>query len=208
MVNHDLKFIFVHIPKCGGSSIETMFDAWADDNKEKYYIGHPAEYNDTVAEYEKTDQQHLPLSDILKKFPQYSDYFKFTFIRNPFSRIVSEFLYLKKFKRIGVDMTFKQLCSNLENNLKKYATPFHDRLLVDYVSGSNFDYIGRVENFQNDFKHSVCKKIGLTPQIPPHENKSEKKHKHYTEYYDSETREIVAKHYARDIEYFGYKFGE
>jgi hypothetical protein len=75
--------------------------------------------------------------------------------------------------------------------------------LVDESGEVVVDYVGRFENLQNDFD-VVCDKIGMdTPSLP---RALETQHEHYTEYYDSETREHVGLRYKEDIEYFGYEF--
>ena len=188
MLNHKHNFIFVHIPKSAGSSMGKFF-------KPKY--GGP--------------EVHWKTHDV----NLYKDYYKFTFVRNPWDRWVSEYKWSRrqKWAKQLKPMTFVQYCKCKKQNLASmYARKerVHLWTQVDVIKHclgrvDELSFIGRFENLQEDF-NIVCDKIGIPRQQLPHKNKS--KHKHYTEYYDNETREIVAKKYAKDIEYFEYKFGK
>lgn len=175
MINHKYKFIFVHIIKTGGTSIEKFFRGRKD---------------------------HKSASKIKKQLGEniWNEYFKFTFVRNPFEKIVSQYHY-NRHKWGLKDSTFKEYVKTWSDGQKISTFPQLNLFYID----EKLDFIGRFENFQEDF-NIVCDKIGIPQQQLPHKNKS--KHKHYTEYYDEETKQIVAEKYAKDIEYFGYKFGE
>lgn len=150
----------------------------------------------------------------------FNGYFKFLFVRNPWARLVSYFhggwpankLY-KPHKKVfneefGVSMPteddfrdyiLKITSSDGINSDRHYFVQSNNLPLED------MDFIGKVENFKNDFNF-VCQKIGIPKETHLHINKST--HANYTAYYNDETREIVAEKYAKDIEIFGYKFNE
>ena len=89
--------------------------------------------------------------------------------------------------------------------MNKTSKPSHLRVVKD-LCFSYKDGIDRfLSNITNDFD-IVCNKIGITRFKLPHIHKTD--HKPYWKYYTDETRELVAKLYANDIETFGYKFGE
>ena len=198
MISHHRKFIFLHIPKCGGTSVESTFGAWSNNHSENYF-------------YLGNNRQHCLLNEILDEHPECSNYFKFAFIRNPFSRIVSEYNYiLSNFKKLK-NLSFKEFILNLEYYFKNFAYEYHSLSLCDYLVNKEgeivVDFVGRLENFQDDF-NKVCDNINMPNLTLPHAMKSSNNSnkKHYTEYYNDETREIVAQQYAKDIEYFDYQF--
>jgi hypothetical protein len=145
---------------------------------------------------------------------QVKKYFNFCFVRNPWSRFLSAYSYLRRGGRGSRGDSQDAKIINQFENLKEFSYNF-DKIKNDFVDkhfyeqvywvDDKVDFIGRFENLQEDF-NIICDKIGISQQQLTHKNKS--KHKHYTEYYDDETREIVAEKYAKDIEYFGYEFGE
>jgi len=138
--------------------------------------------------------------------------FTFGFVRNPWDRAVSSW----KFGGNGSEwkMSFIDFCKNLKtldlfppdkiakSSLLLHACEQHPFLICE-EKGLKASFIGKFENLQNDFD-AICEKIGIPSKTLPHCKKT--KHKHYAEYYDDESRELVAKKYAKDIKYFGYEF--
>ena len=188
------QFVFIHIPKCGGNSITSdHFRNFSHDLRNENFKYFKDSYERSLSK------------------------FSFTFVRNPWDRLVSSYEYLKNGGNCTLDAedylnlfskykNFKEMVLNWE---EVFFDQIHFKSQSDWICDNDgniiVDFVGKFENLQQDFD-IVCDRMQIPRKKLPHTNKTN--HKHYTEYYDDEIREIVAKKYARDIEYFGYKFGE
>jgi len=184
MISHTRKYIFVHINKTGGTSVEAKLRKISKHHGNKHY---------NIIKYRNlANNEH-----------GFENYFKFTIVRNPWDRLVSNYFFRKR-RGKSTSISFKDW---VVKNKFDGCNAKHTQLswISDETGELIIDFIGRFENLQEDF-NIICERIGVPHQQLAHKNKS--KHKHYTEYYDEETKQIVAEKYAKDIEYFGYKFGE
>ena len=191
MISDKHRAVFIHVPKCAGTSMEEYLKDFGFRIQDHYHTTH----------------RHLLKND------KYKNYYKFSFTRNPYDKMVSEFKWftdqLNKWnspacKKYYKDVDFKTFVNKFTTSHK--GDHYHVNGQYDNLKPlDKLNFIGQFESLQQDF-NIVCDKIGIPKQKLPQENKS--KHKHYTEYYDDETRQIVAEKYAKDLEYFGYEFGE
>jgi len=161
----------------------------------------------------------------------YDDYYKFSFVRNPWDRAVSFYKYLGYNKKC---LFKKFLLGDFKNKIFKEQHWFvrpqsdfiysdNDRLLVDHVE--------RFEDLQAGFDR-ICPHIGLAQTTIPHINQSKNRasvmhgsykdaarltlrrlsmkkvslHARYQDYYDEETIACITSLYGRDIQLLGYGF--
>ena len=87
----DRKIAFIHIPKTAGQSIDDLFRFKCDNY---HYAGD---------HHNGHDFSHCTIKNMQSKI-DVSNFFKFSFVRNPFDRLVSEFFFRPKngvfFKRL------------------------------------------------------------------------------------------------------------
>lgn len=179
--------LFIHIPKAAGTSIAHAF-----------YEEDPWHY--TPATYEFLSKS------LTRKL------FKFTFVRNPYTRLASTYKY--SFKQLEVNpntsIAFITKYESFEDFITKGLTKelinshYFLRQQVDYLiyfkKEIGFDFIGRFENLEHDF--DIAKKhLGLNCCLP----NSNKSPQNIAADYDDELAKIVHSLYRADFEMLKYQ---
>ena len=210
MISHDKKCIFIHIPKCGGSSVEEVI--WPDikgRTEEDLWMGFVSQFEN---KYQTGGLQHLLGWQIREEVGSdvFDAYYKFTFVRNPWDRIVSQFAFMQRrpdlmeYLGMNPDTEFKSYLELIRLKEHVQWTP-QVRFFLDQDGSILVDRIGRLESFDQDCSQ-VFAALGLKSSLlVGHSNRSTRQSFQYY-YSDSEAIEMVADIFSEDIEFLGYTF--
>lgn len=183
LINHYNKWVYCHIPKTGGTSISSVLNTIP---KTQTVAGHDSFRN---------------LDDI-------HNYFKFTIVRNPFTRIASAYFHEMRRKKNYLSFEHFLKKSN-ENDLwflnQTYYT--HEGMGFD----KKMDYIGKYETYNESVRY-IFQKLGINNDIP-HINRNPIYDKHpllnqeqyYKHLYTEEwMKDWVRERYKNDFKIFNY----
>lgn len=186
--------IFIHIPRCAGNSIsQALFGA----------------------EIKHRKIRHLEIFDEEKL----NNYFKFTFVRNPWDRLVSAYHFLKQGGKNDRDKSwaekhlsdFDDFCDfvfglSQQSVASRILSEQHFQSQYKYLEDSKenikVDFIGKVEKIEEDFQQ-VKDVLGVKAKL---RQRNKSRHKNYVNSYNEKTKKIVQEFYSKDIELFNYKF--
>jgi len=183
LINRSKKWGYLHIPKTGGSSISSVL--------------HNVE-----------GTKDIVVHDSIRAFNNVNDYFIFTIVRNPFTRIASAYEHEKRKGRH--DYNFYNFLKNSSGN-ELILLPQSYYINAGQTKDKKVSFVGRYETYEKDVSY-IFNKIGVTTPIP-HLNRNplyEKQpnlnqEKYYKYFYSEEwMKDWVRERYENDFKIFNY----
>ncbi|WNO08118.1 sulfotransferase family 2 domain-containing protein [Teredinibacter sp. KSP-S5-2] len=216
LLSHKYNFLFVHIAKTGGTSVRAALNTlrWKDP---MYYLMWPAHKISGLTGHKLGMKfpRHSHIIAAKEMLPEefFNQLYKFAFVRNPWDLQVSSFHHIQRERPQFMNgiTDFNEFMRWKFNPERPYQYHIDTSLslqsdyLVDLHGNSQMDFIGRYERIEEDFK-AVCDHIGVSISLP-HKRKG-KRGKDYREYFADDTAEMVAKHFAKDIEMLAYNYDQ
>lgn len=224
MISHKHQCIFIHIPKCAGTSIEDVlghFDQHkgrkGQDHRSIRMIQKPAISHHTVAnldnlkDFARRIRQNYrkvanPNNALRVDAKQYQQYYKFTFVRNPWFRAYSWYQNAMRDpihqRNYGIEpsLNFNQF---IKKHIGKGFLRPQTYWLKDYKGNIAMDFVGKFENLRQDFAQ-VCESLSIEPIELPH--KISGNNHDPRKAFDNDTIELIGEHYREEIQLFGYQF--
>ena len=193
----ELEAVFIHMPKCGGQTIQNYFNSITTSKKQFH--------------------GHIPT--------QYQNYWKFTIVRNPADRLISAWSYCQKMNwfpkprflpRRKNSSSLQQFFKLLEGWKDRPVSPINFRefrenpefMCIHHAAPmthpdrctSSLDYIGRFELFPTVIDE-LSKRFGFKSD-ECHLNRTE--HADFKSYYDRQLKKKVNHYFAEDFSMFCY----
>jgi len=215
---NDKNIIFIHVPKTGGGTIEHMI--LEDHFKYKKDLDLKEERKKLFSLNKQWTQHHTITETISsRKIYNPQEFFKFAFVRNPWDRIVSEYLYMKNNTGCACRGNIRKIPKSFEEYvLGNFKCSWRNHISEQYKFIYNsrdelmVDFLGRFENYENDLS-SLLKKLGIQnrkniPCVNQTRSLKQKIIKPYWMYYNKETKKIIEQKFEKDIKLFGYTYDE
>lgn len=205
MLSLSKKFLFIHIPKTGGNSIQTLLRPYSED---QIVVGSQQDGRDRFEVRGRfTRHKHATLADYRAEVPPalFADVFKFCAVRNPWSRAISFYFTPRRWMKRGLDPfwsreEFVELLGRLP--------PMVEHLKVD-GQVQQMDGLIRFESLGEQLPPLLERiDIPLESLKLPHLNRGQAgDHRRYFEA-NPDLADMVAERYREDIDTFGYRFDD
>jgi hypothetical protein len=211
-ISHKSQFIYFRIPKAANSTIIRTLYAYENNHNTDDYVSR------TVKKHYYSRPSSLSRSE-LKKVEQ--SYFKFTFVRNPLTRLASAYLdkivnntrpkkcvanYLDR--PLEAPISFREFCDFLKHGEGLYKdVHWYPQNKLITMPIDKLDFIGKIENLDKDMQYVIERLFHVAPENinifnwVPHKTNAQSK---YKDLYDDYTRRLLFELYEEDFKCFGY----
>ena len=202
------KFIFIHVQRtAGGSLINALrpYEHRAPVTRWNKQLSRAGLRRDPMKVSFRT---HETAANVRRLMPvgMYEEFFSFAFVRNPYSWLVSEFEVVRQnpdhrhYKFLVKMKDFREYIDWEVNRAKRYQYP----LVTDEDGQIMVKFIGHFEHLRDHYE-KVCGRLDL-PSMETLPHKHKRTPMDYRDYYDDDTKALVAEHWRKDIELFAYDF--
>lgn len=212
LISHERRFIFIHVSKAAGTSIQQALRSYADPPsgalRPVSLLAMRLGATRALPRRARLYREHASAAALRRQVGRaaFESHFSFAFVRNPWDWMVSLFEYLRRTDshRHSASVRRMTFAEYVDFEIAR-GRRSQSEFVVDRRGRVIVDFIGRFERLEADFAR-VCRVLGMRAALP-HANGSSHHRPDYRAYYTHDALiERVGVFLRADVERFGYQF--